>query len=96
MSKHNRLLRSHVKCMWPNVCRVVNGYSGAFLSLLRFKYFKKFLFQIVNPDAEKNCRGSEVLTVDAHEIMSRFLNDLKQELGVKSEQTVIYSVSQEF
>lgn len=44
--------------------------------------------QIVNPDAEKNCRGSEVLTVDAHEIMSHFLNDLKQELGVKSEQTM--------
>lgn len=43
--------------------------------------------QLVNPSKE-NCRESKVLSPDLHLIMSSFLNDLKQELGVKREATM--------
>ncbi|KAI5695676.1 hypothetical protein M8J75_001816 [Diaphorina citri] len=44
--------------------------------------------QIVNPDATANCKAGEEFRPEAHPVMSVFLNDLKQLLGVKNAKTM--------
>lgn len=44
--------------------------------------------QIVNPNVEQHCQGEEIFSPDVHPVMSRFISDLKQLMGVKNHDTM--------